>query len=125
MNKRPMNGTHTYYIGGSGTYTDKQLYEMAMAEFNDDFFFQIRNHKHYKKLSDIKHDVFVSRSIRPQTSDYDIENDVSLYKLEVRVYDPYSWGWQWQLRAHIEDWCNSHWKTPVLGVFARYLFRRL
>ena len=48
MNKRPMDGTHTYYIGGSGTYTDKQLYEMAMAEFNDDFFFQIRNHKHYK-----------------------------------------------------------------------------
>ena len=40
MNKRPMDGTHTYYIGGSGTYTDKQLYEMAMAEFNDDFFFK-------------------------------------------------------------------------------------
>ena len=125
MGNKKLDGTHVYHISGSGTRTDEQLYEMAMAEFKDEFYFELKNHKHYKKMSDIPHEVFASRSIVPRKSDYDIENDVNHYRLEVKVFDPYSWAFRYRLSATVEEWCLTFYKTPVVGVFARWLFRRM
>ena len=125
MGNKKLDGTHVYHISGSGIRTDEQLYEMAMAEFKDEFYFELKNHKHYKKMSDIQHEVFVSRSIVPQKSDYDIENDVNHYRLEVKVWDEHSWKLKHRLRKQIDEWCLTRYTTPVLGVFARWLFRRL
>ena len=123
--KKKLDGTHVYYIGGAGSYTDEQLYETAMAEFKDEFYFELENNKHYKKVSDIPHEVFVSRSIVPQKSDYDIKNNVNLYKLEVKIFDRYSWPLRHRLSWIIQEWCLTHYNTRVLRMFTRYVFRRL
>ena len=41
MGNKKLDGTHVYHISGSGTRTDEQLYEMAMAEFKDEFYFEL------------------------------------------------------------------------------------
>ena len=60
MSNKKLDGTHVYHISGSGIRTDEQLYEMAMAEFKDEFYFELKNHRHYKKMSDLRHEVCIT-----------------------------------------------------------------
>tara|TARA_Y100001938_G_C7857281_1_gene313793 strand:+ start:66 stop:440 length:375 start_codon:yes stop_codon:yes gene_type:complete len=123
MMKR-LNGTHTYYIGSTKDWTDEEAYEAAMAEFYDEFYFEINNHKHYKKVSDIQHEVFVSRSLIPPKPNSVRRPSEYMYRLEVKVWDEHSWELKHRLRKQIDEWCLTRYTTPVLGIFARWLFKR-